>query len=59
MKKLVNLQNIPDEHTKLITMPIPSERNQVTKESHFSLDTYFEQVKNLVYICYQQKKKCK
>lgn len=37
-------------------MPVPGERNQVTKESHCSLDAYFEHVKNLVYICYQQKK---
>lgn len=44
---LVNVQNITDGYPKL-TMTVPREGNQVTegqRESHHSLDTYFEHVK--------------
>lgn len=48
MKWLVNVQNIPDGYPKLLTMAVPGEGNQVNegqRESHRSLDTYFEHVK--------------
>lgn len=37
MKKLVNVYNIPDRYTKLLTMAVPGEGNQVTEIQRESL----------------------